>query len=190
MCVYMHHICIYNVYVYIFVVNFPPLRFFFMIFGGFMFYFQCTYSHYYTTWCQKHLFYPVRVPDWVSDKQRIIMLPKKSPFIFQKFLVLADLVKPTHPATKEDIANNLQKYNLALNSLSCVFIMVTGSGHNSCILYLLMLRMNDDYDVHFYFLLTTQPLAFLTTVFWKETVSLLRQWFRERASKPTSDVFF
>lgn len=28
MCVYMHHICIYNVYVYIFVVNFPPLSFF------------------------------------------------------------------------------------------------------------------------------------------------------------------
>lgn len=48
MCVYMHHICIYNVYVYIFVVNFPPLRFCYD-FGGFMFYFKCTYSHYYTT---------------------------------------------------------------------------------------------------------------------------------------------
>lgn len=33
MCVYMHHICIYNVYVYIFVVNFPPLRFFMMFWG-------------------------------------------------------------------------------------------------------------------------------------------------------------
>lgn len=49
MCVYMHHICIYNVYVYIFVVYFPPLRFFFYDFGGFMFYFKCTYSHNYTT---------------------------------------------------------------------------------------------------------------------------------------------
>lgn len=35
MCVYMHHICIYNVYVYIFVVNFPPLSFF-MIWGFFV----------------------------------------------------------------------------------------------------------------------------------------------------------
>lgn len=43
MCVYMHHICIYNVYVYIFVVYFPPLSFvFLMILGGFMFYFKCT----------------------------------------------------------------------------------------------------------------------------------------------------
>lgn len=36
MCVYMHHICIYNVYVYIFVVNFPPLCFL-MILGMFLF---------------------------------------------------------------------------------------------------------------------------------------------------------
>lgn len=28
MCVYMHRICIYNVYVYIFVVYFPPFSFF------------------------------------------------------------------------------------------------------------------------------------------------------------------
>lgn len=36
MCVYMHHICIYNVYVYIFVVNFPPVFFvlFFYHFWG------------------------------------------------------------------------------------------------------------------------------------------------------------
>lgn len=33
MCVYMHHICIYNVYVYIFVVNFPPLSFWYIILG-------------------------------------------------------------------------------------------------------------------------------------------------------------
>lgn len=33
MCVYMHHICIYNVYVYIFVVYFPPLAFFNIIWG-------------------------------------------------------------------------------------------------------------------------------------------------------------
>lgn len=46
MCVYMQHICIYNVYVYIFVVNFPPLLFY--DFGGFMIYFKCRYSHYYT----------------------------------------------------------------------------------------------------------------------------------------------
>lgn len=31
MCVYMHHICIYNVYVYIFVVYFPPLSFWFFL---------------------------------------------------------------------------------------------------------------------------------------------------------------
>lgn len=33
MCVYMHHICIYNVYVYIFVVYFPPLAFFYYNLG-------------------------------------------------------------------------------------------------------------------------------------------------------------
>lgn len=37
MCVYMHHICIYNVYVYIFVVYFPPLSFFSYDFGGLCF---------------------------------------------------------------------------------------------------------------------------------------------------------
>lgn len=45
MCVYMHHICIYNVYVYIFVVYFQHLSYFYDL-GVFMFYFNCTYSHY------------------------------------------------------------------------------------------------------------------------------------------------
>lgn len=53
MCVYMHHICIYNVYVYIFVVNFHPCIFFMIWVGFFLFVFfnfKCTYSHDNTTY--------------------------------------------------------------------------------------------------------------------------------------------
>lgn len=45
-CVYMHHICIYNVYVYIFVDYFQPLSlvFFINIIFDMVFYFEWTYS--------------------------------------------------------------------------------------------------------------------------------------------------
>lgn len=106
----------------------------------------------------------------MQTQQLHILLPKKTPLIF---LVLADLIKPTHQATKEDRANKTVCKNLAqLNSLSsfvcvCVCIMVTGSrpvSTNSC----------ECWNFIFYFFNNTTPgIPHHCLYVWKETATLL-----------------
>lgn len=110
MCVYMHHICIYNVYVYIFVVYFPQLSFFYD-FGGVYVLFQM-----YIFTLLHNIMPETLILSCVSTRLSVRQFrnsnvsqfyrkQKKSPFIYIIFLVLADLVKPTKSSNKRGFSS-------------------------------------------------------------------------------------
>lgn len=103
-CVYMHHICIYNVYVYIFLDYFQPLSCFFCFFINIIFdivfYFEWTYSCN-ATRCQI-----------VWEFKRI-----QSSVMFPNFPV--DLVAPIHRAGKQDLT---PKPKIKLTLFTCISV--------------------------------------------------------------------
>lgn len=102
-CVYMHHICIYNVYVYIFVDYFQPLSFFFFfinIIFDIVFYFEWTYS------CNATRCQIVWEFKWIQ-----------SSITFPNFPV--DLVTPIHRAGKQDLT---PKPKIKLTLFTCISV--------------------------------------------------------------------